>query len=1103
MIKKEILLDISDERKNRLKLLNIKIINHLEEGFDLRLSILNELKMELSGIVQANPELVKTLEAINRSGDYYDALFLDNDNEILNLPWTMAIDPVSGKQLGDIQQLLISKALPGYFKTSDQSIAQLAPPLKILIMISSPEDAGHKDRLSYEDEEFLILKAFQPLLSAGLAQIDFTDDGSCEALKRKITANKYHILHYSGHAVFNDESGYLMLEQPLNLNTDIVNAEDFADVLNCNPDYRIPIVVLASCQTARGDNETGIRGVTNHLLKVGVSAVLSMGMSIKDKYATHFCAKFYGEIAKKQNILLAFNLARNSLKQFESSELARAGAVCPVGLQWIIPNLYRSVHIEHPVDWTATNENLSFSSHQLIFKQNRLLLKHDKDYLFIGRRKDKARILPCLFDKKPIMLKGQGGVGKTSMAEHLVQRSIAADGKTVPFLFDETIKSIDDILKIVQRYLLENNKLDITKLNLIEKGIEKFQYLIARTAELCAPVFIFDNLESFQKGPGDNFADEYLDILEIIEHLCRDNRYGVILTGRYTIPGLEYAKMFDLNQVSINDFWKKCHHLELVRIAEIIHNSNPANEPLHYMQAKPLQFIDIVQLLHQTFGGNYRALEIFNELCKNGPEKMEKSLTTLENFREKYKNETNEVRLKMSCDLVFAQLLSLLDSEQNEVLALMSHFRVPAQQFALHLQYSDEKDIEDCETVLLHLHGLTLLEISLDVDTNTAYYYCSPIVKELLAGVGATSPNLQFDHDKAGVYYFYNYHNISSSLTDYEEAFYHFNLAKNRDKIQKIGDKLSNFYYNRSMYDRAYYFTDNVYKLLEENSSNSILNRIGLILDMFGEYDQALRFYKKTLSNFQKTGDKQGEGVALNNMATTAHAHGDYDTALKYLKQSLIIQKEIGDKSSLGGTLNNISQIYRTLGDFDTALKYLEQSLKIMEESGNKSGEGTTLNNISQIYDARGDYDTALKYLQQSLKIRQEIGDKSGEGGTLNNISQIYRVRGDYDIAFKYLEQSLKIRQEIGDKSGLISTLHNMAMIANTNGDMEKDWEYTSRAYALATETKNAEGLFYVGKHYGQLLYDAGQKEEGLNVVRNSYEIGRNAGFPEAEDVAN
>ena len=74
-----------------------------------------------------------------------------------------------------------------------------------------------------------------------------------------------------------------------------------------------------------------------------------------------------------------------------------------------------------------------------------------------------------------MLIKGQDGVGKTALAEHLVQRLIAAEPKNQPF--------------------------------------------------------VLENLESFQVKPGEGFADEYANIQELLNFLCDDaaGQFHVVL----------------------------------------------------------------------------------------------------------------------------------------------------------------------------------------------------------------------------------------------------------------------------------------------------------------------------------------------------------------------------------------------------------------------------------------------------------------------------------------------------------------------------------------------------------------------------------------------
>ncbi|NIM14018.1 MAG: tetratricopeptide repeat protein, partial [Candidatus Aminicenantes bacterium] len=81
----------------------------------------------------------------------------------------------------------------------------------------------------------------------------------------------------------------------------------------------------------------------------------------------------------------------------------------------------------------------------------------------------------------------------------------------------------------------------------------------------------------------------------------------------------------------------------------------------------------------------------------------------------------------------------------------------------------------------------------------------------------------------------------------------------------------------------------------------------------------------------------------INLLGTIYYVLGEFENALKFLHKSLDGCRKDGDREGEGTTLNNISQIFDSRGDYEIALSYLEQSLKIRREIGDKAGEGTTL----------------------------------------------------------------------------------------------------------------------------------------------------------------
>ena len=665
----------------------------------------------------------------------------------------------------------------------------------------------------------------------------------------------------------------------------------------------------------------------------------------------------------------------------------------------------------------------------------------------------------------------------------------------------EKTPTAESLLNKMRDYLSKDKKQYKVnaELALYKTEQEKLIYLLQMVGEYCDPLFIFDNIESFQNLETGEWKAEHYDILEALAFISQNTRSPIIITGRYPILELPEIEVLNLNAVAYGDFLKKCWQLPLSQLAQkLVHNRLGAHKRPESDAQIPLTFDLLVQRLHRAFGGNYRALEFFDELrTEKGDEAVLGTLDKLEDVEKSLHNAAAEVRQKVSTNLVFNELLVLLSPIEKEVVQLLAYFRIPVLPMALGMQ----RENADFSDALVRLLNITLIECS-ETDRHN-WYYVTPLVKDLLSD--AHLKDVPFSDNSAADYHVYVDKEINDkNYNDLSEAFEFYCAAKNTEGVNTTGTTLSGFYYDIQQFQKALYYSLQAYEVCVDDTDSFILNLLGLIYDTFGEYDNALIFYEKSLSIQQSIGDRKGEGGTLNNLATTAHAKGEYDKALEYLEKSLSIQQSIGDRNGEGTTLNNISQIYDAKGEYDKALEYLEKSLSIRQSIGDRKGEGGTLNNLATTAHAKGEYDKALEYLEKSLSIQQSIGDRNGEGTTLNNISQIYDAKGEYDKALEYLEKSLSIQQSIGDRSGMCPTLHNIASIyLNQKEDIEKWLEYESTAFKIALEIGNTEGVYRIGQVFGYILCQNGAVEQGLPILKMAVEAGMKAGFSDVQKVIN
>ena len=159
-------LALSADEIKQLKQHYATLLRDLERGLPLQPRMMEELRSQMKDILHRLPGFEKIYT--QDQAKHHSIHLQHPDNEILNLPWRLAVE--------DREYLYLSKgpatqgALPSFEP-------QKALPLKILVMVSAPEDLSKQGRLAYEEEEQQILQAFESLFADGQVEIDFTNDG--------------------------------------------------------------------------------------------------------------------------------------------------------------------------------------------------------------------------------------------------------------------------------------------------------------------------------------------------------------------------------------------------------------------------------------------------------------------------------------------------------------------------------------------------------------------------------------------------------------------------------------------------------------------------------------------------------------------------------------------------------------------------------------------------------------------------------------------------------------------------------------------------------------------------------------------------------------
>lgn len=224
-----------------------------------------------------------------------------SSTQLAALPWEMLFDPFQ-----DLFMAIDPATLLTRFTFAPQPIRPLEvqPPLRILVIISSPKDAREKwglDELDEAKERRGTHAALGQWKREGLVALSFTTQANMTYLRRRIREFKPHVVHYIGHGLIEKGTPSLLLKKGDGSGR-FVDGETLKELFLRQDETRL--VFLNACDTAQ---------LAAGLVRRGVPGVIAMRYPLADEAAIALAREFYRCLAWGDPVDKALNEARRAL----------------------------------------------------------------------------------------------------------------------------------------------------------------------------------------------------------------------------------------------------------------------------------------------------------------------------------------------------------------------------------------------------------------------------------------------------------------------------------------------------------------------------------------------------------------------------------------------------------------------------------------------------------------------------------------------------------------------------------------------------------------------------------------------------------------------
>uniref|UniRef100_UPI00112FBBE7 tetratricopeptide repeat protein n=1 Tax=Campylobacter concisus TaxID=199 RepID=UPI00112FBBE7 len=235
-------------------------------------------------------------------------------------------------------------------------------------------------------------------------------------------------------------------------------------------------------------------------------------------------------------------------------------------------------------------------------------------------------------------------------------------------------------------------------------------------------------------------------------------------------------------------------------------------------------------------------------------------------------------------------------------------------------------------------------------------------------------------------------------------------------------------------------------------------------LDVYSECGMIFIFKHMLLELLDRDLDYKKSEI-LSNLGTSYYGLGDYSKAIEYHEKALEITKNtFGDNHpSIASSYNSLGVSYDILGDHHKAIEYYKKAFEIIKNKNTPEEKFSSIinlcNNLGASFDGLGDYYKAIECYEKGLEVTKNVLGENHSSITsfYNNLGVSYKNLGDHNKAIEYCEKALEItKNTFGDNYLDVATSYNN--LANSYlglGDYYKAIEYYEKGLEI---TKNTLG---------------------------------------------
>lgn len=200
----------------------------------------------------------------------------------------------------------------------------------------------------------------------------------------------------------------------------------------------------------------------------------------------------------------------------------------------------------------------------------------------------------------------------------------------------------------------------------------------------------------------------------------------------------------------------------------------------------------------------------------------------------------------------------------------------------------------------------------------------------------------------------------------------------------------------------------------EQEARAYILEEIGLVHSLLGEYAEAKQALGESLAIFRKLGQSAEEAIVLNYLGHIAQSQEEVAEAERLHNESLQLAERSNSQNSIGAALYYLGMLKQDQNKYEEARLVFNKSMQIAKKLNNQGGVATILFELGRMASNQGDVREARRLYTESLEIEKKRGNHRAIAGVQNNLGMLVEYEGDKVGAARLYREALITLEKLG-----------------------------------------------------------------------------------------